>query len=143
MGVTVRAASVLTGQVYRQEVDEVTKTRPPVVFNVPQGSTGATLQITVVDEETGGALDLSSGSGVLFSASRLDANGDPVAVETDAAASFNTDGSDGVVDFTLTSAVVGTPGTVYAELEVSGFSGGQLITQKFEIRVIQRARVSA
>jgi len=104
-------------------------------YYVPQGSTATVLRHTL--KQDGVALDLSGATGSLyFHAS--DESG--TAVVTDGAASWVTDGSDGVIEFQLTGAVVDTVGDVICEWEVQGYNGGNLKSYPFKLRILPSAK---
>lgn len=105
------------------------------VITVPVDSTGSVLRLTL--KNRGSALDLSSATGdVLYNAKTRS----ETAVATDATAAFTTDGSDGQIDITLTSALVGTVRDLIMDVEVQGYSGGNLVAWSFILRVIPRAK---
>lgn len=107
------------------------------VFEVPEDSTAATLRHTITEDGVG--LDLSGATGSLLFHCRT-RSGD--AVVTGGAAFWQTDGSDGVIQFLLTSAVVGSgPRALFCEYEVQGYNGGDLITKPFILQVTKRAKV--
>ncbi len=108
---------------------------PPVV-RVPQDSTATVLRVTFHDED-GAIVDLSSATGAkLFHASTIDGT----AVTTDGAAVFTTDGSDGQVQYQLTSAEVGIVRDLRCEFEIQGYNGGNLISEEIILRVVERAK---
>lgn len=108
------------------------------VIEIPQDSTAAVIRITIVDE-TNTALDVSGGTSVLFFARTPDGT----EVVGGDAGSYTDDGTDGVVEFAATAALVGTARVLWCEFEIVGLSGGNLITKLFALRVNPRARVSA
>lgn len=104
-------------------------------FLVPKDSTASVLRHTVKDH--GSVLDLSSATGpLLFNAK--DSEG--VEVVTGLAAAFATDGSDGVIQVQLTSALVGTVRDVTCEWEIQGYNGGVLKSFPFTLRVLPSAK---
>ena len=108
---------------------ESTRTMP--VQEVPIGSTGTVLERTIVDD--GSAVDLSGATGsVTYSAKTIGGT----AIATDTAAAFTSDGSDGKVRFTLTSALVGAQGDKIITFKVGGYNSGDLITYPFILRPI-------
>jgi len=110
---------------------------PMVIVEVPKDSTGTVLVVSLVDLD-GVAPDLSAATGpVLYSGKTVD----DVAVASDVAAAWFTDGSDGKVSITLTAALVGTVRDVFLDIDVQGYSGGSLISFTFVLRTLPRAKV--
>lgn len=109
------------------------------VFEIPEDSTSAILRHTITSD--GAADDLSAASGdLLFHAK----DEDGAAVATDQVAAWFTDGSDGKIQFamtTLPAIVNGGARDLICEFEVQGFNGGNLITKAFILRVTKRAKV--
>ena len=107
------------------------------VIEVPHNSTGSTLVVQLKADGVG--VDLSSASGSkLYNAKTVD----DIAIADDVAAAWYTDGTDGKVAITLTSALVGTAGRdLYMDIEIQGYSGGNLVTFMFILRVLNRAKV--
>ena len=107
------------------------------VQEIPEGSTGATLEYTFVTD--GAADDLSSAVGdKFFHASTVDG----VEVVTEHLADWVTDGSDGKVETTMHVDIVNNGARdLYCEFEVQEFNGGNLISYTFILRVLKRAKV--
>ena len=107
------------------------------VVRVPKDSTSTALVATF--KEDGVALDLSSASGSKYFHAKTR---DSAEVTSDGAASWVTDGSDGQVTFALTATEVGTVRDIYCEFEVQGYSGGNLVSYPFILRVSARAKAA-
>ena len=99
------------------------------VIEIPKGSTGSVLVLTL--KRDGVAPDFSAASGVQYSAKTLSG----AAVATDVAASWYTDGTDGKVAITLTSALAGTVRSLMFHVELTGFNGGSVKTFANILRV--------
>jgi len=122
----------------RDEDDMRTHNRARTVVRVPQDATATIIRATIVDED-GTAIDLSSATGSsYFHASTQDGTN----VRYQGAASYTTDGTDGQVEYALTATEVGTVRKLRCEFEVQGYGGGNLISEMFYIKVIERAAVS-
>lgn len=107
------------------------------IFEVPKDSTATVLRMTL--KKDGSALDLSSATGnKYFHAKTIGGT----AVVTDLAATWTTDGSDGQIQITLTSALVGTVRDVICEWEVQGYNGGNQKSKPFILRVLPGAKGS-
>jgi hypothetical protein len=117
----------------------LTHSRAAAVVRVPQDSTATVLRATFVDEN-GDALDLSGATGSKYFHASTQAG---VQVTYQGAATFTTDGSDGKVQFALTSTEVGTIRTLRCEFEVQGYSGGNLVGEMFLLKIINRAAVAS
>ena len=113
------------------------QSRAMTVKEIPEGSTGATLQYTFVT--AGVADDLSSATGSLFfHASTVDG----VDVVTEHFSEWDTDGSDGVIKTAMHVDIVNNGARdLYCEFEVQGFNGGNLISYTFILRILKRAKV--
>lgn len=106
-----------------------------VVVEVPQDSTGSVLVVEF--KAAGVASDLSAATGAkLYNAKTVDG----AAVVTDGVAAWYTDGSDGKVSITMTTGLVGTPRDLYMDVEVQGYSGGNLVSYVFILRTMPRAK---
>lgn len=107
------------------------------IHEIPQDSTSTYVESTIVDK-TGATIDLSVATGDLLFHARTQGG---IAVVTGGVAAFKTDGTDGIVRFQATTALVGTVRDVVFEFEVQGYAGGNLVTKSAILRVMQRAKV--
>lgn len=115
----------------------LTNHRASQVVHVTKDSTATILRVTFKDDN-GAVINLSGAAGPLyFHASTLDGT----AITTNGVAAFTGTGTDGRVQFTLTANEVGTLRSMRAEFEVQNYSGGNLISEMFILRVIERAKV--
>lgn len=109
------------------------------VHEVPEGSTASILRYEFITD--GVADDLSAATGDKhFYAKTLGG----VQVVDQGIASWATDGSDGLIDFTLGAAMVGfgtAPRDLICDFEIEEFNGGELVSKPFIIRVTKRAKV--
>jgi hypothetical protein len=108
------------------------------VMRVPQGSTAAVATCRF-HKKNGDARNLSTATGsLLFHCSTEDGT----AVTTNGAAFFKTDGSDGLVSYSLTATELDTIRNLRCEFEVQGVDGGveNLIGDMFMLMVLERAR---
>lgn len=132
------AHEIVAVSVRKKGADMLTHSRAAAVVRVPKDSTATVLVCTFVDQ-SGTALDLSGATGSkYFHASTEDAT----SVTYQGAAAFTTDGSDGKVQFALTSTEVGTVRTLRCEFEVQGYNGGNLVGEMILLVVVERAAVS-
>ena len=106
------------------------------VIEVPKDSTGTILEGTVT--QNGVAVDLSGATGAkLFYCKDLN----EVQIVDGGTASFTTDGTNGKVEFQLTSVVVGTIRELIAHFEIRKYNTGNLITYPMILRIIQTGKV--
>lgn len=104
------------------------------VIEVPQGSTGAFLILTLKDD--GAAVDVSAATTVRYCAKTIGGT----AVATDVAAAFYTDGTDGRVKVALTSDLVGTVRDLLFHVEALPINGGTLVSETAILRPLPNAR---
>ena len=107
------------------------------VFPVSQGSTASLFRYVVLDEDNNPD-DIRGGTAVKFHAKTPD----DVSVSLDAVAAYETNGSDGVLVYELTSAAVDIARDLWCEFEVQGLSSGTLVTDMFIMRINPRAKVT-
>lgn len=112
------------------------------VFRIPEDSTAAVIRHTLVSNGAAvTGLDGATGSKLFYARTRAG-----VAVAAGEAASWYTDGSDGVIQITVPSAVVSNgPRDLVCEWEVQalgGVSGVNLVSDPFILRITPRAKVS-
>lgn len=107
------------------------------VVPFPKDSTSTKLQAKVVDKRHQ-AVDVSGGGSVLFFAKTLD----DVAVVNGEAAAYTTDGTDGLLEFVTTAALVGTVRQLICEFEVTGLPTGNKVTKRFILDIEDRAKVT-
>lgn len=106
----------------------------PIARQVRRIPVGSLETITMTARQADGtAKDLSAGSTVYFHASH-----DGSAVTTNGVASFVTDGSDGKLQFTLTSTEANTVRELLCEFEVVELNW---ISEPFTLQVNRRAKV--
>ena len=104
------------------------------VYEIPKGTTGATIEMLVTHD--GAAVgDISAATGLLFNTSTIDR----VAVDSDVAASFTTDGTDSKIDLPLSAATVGTVRDLVADYRYT-LAGDLWVSFPFLIRIIEGAK---
>lgn len=136
--VTVTSPAIVAVTLRRKDAEMLTHSKARAIARVVKDSTATILRATVVGDD-GSALGLSSATGSLyFHASTQDRT----SVAYQEAATWTTDGSDGKIEFALTSNEVGTERTLRCEFEIQGYSGGNLVTEMFLLKIIERAAVA-
>lgn len=106
------------------------------VIEIPHQSTTTVIHVMVTSN--GSAVDLSTVSGDLFIFARTKGG---TAVAHEYVAEFLTDGSDGIVKFTVTGDMVNTVRDLIFDLEAQDTSG-HLITYSWIMRILPRAKVN-
>lgn len=106
------------------------------VIEIPHNSTASVIHVMVTSN--GAAVDLSTASGDLWIFARTK-GGEVVAHEYEA--EFLTDGSDGIVKFTVSPAMVNTVRDLIFDFEAQD-SNGHLITYSWIMRILPRAKVN-
>lgn len=104
------------------------------VVEVPQGSTGAFLVLTL--KSAGVGVDVSAATTIRYCAKTMSGT----AIATDVAGSKYTTGADGKVKFQLTSALVDVVRDVLFHAEALPFNGGTLVSETFILRPMPNAR---
>jgi len=133
-----RASTRITGRLGVQDEDDDMSKVPIKRYELPVGST-ATIVDMVIEDDDGAAIDLSGATGdVLFNA--ITAPPDPTQVTDNAAAGFRNDGSDGLVSFQLTNNEASEERELWCDFEVQGINGGNLVSYRFVLDFIGRAR---
>jgi hypothetical protein len=122
----------------REDTSMLTHSQSRPTVRVTKDATATIIRATIVDED-GDAINLSGASGSKYFHCSTQAG---ASVTYQGAASFTTDGTDGKVQFQLTSTEVSTEQRLNCEFEVQGYSGGNLITELFFIVVEGRAAVA-
>lgn len=107
------------------------------IYHIMEGSTAS--KITHTLKEDGVAVDLSAAAGNLYLQVRDSSH---TAVETNLAASWVTDGSDGQIEVRATANMVSQPRDLKCNWEINGYDGFTLVTFPFILRVVPSAKVS-
>jgi hypothetical protein len=104
------------------------------VIEVPQGSTGAFLVLTL--KSAGVGVNVSAATTIRYCAKTFTGT----AVATDVAGAKYTDGTDGKIKVQLTSALVDTVRDLLAHFEALPINGGTLVSETVILRVQPNAR---
>ena len=105
------------------------------VIEVPQGSTGAFLVLTM--KNNGSGVNVSAATTIRYCAKTMTGT----AIATDVAGSKYTTGADGKVKFQLTAALVTiAPRDILFHVEALPINGGTLVSETVILRVVPNAR---
>jgi len=104
------------------------------VVEIPQGSTGAFLVLTV--KNNGAALNISGATTLRYCAKTMTG----AAVATDVAAAFYTTGTDGKIKVQLTAALAGTVRNLLFHAEALPINSGTLVTETIILKITPTGR---
>ena len=104
-----------------------------LIMRVTKGDYGIDLTYTVKDSD-GAALDISSATGTALLIGRYNKGSGTVEVS----GTFDSDGSDGVIDFSIAAADLNiTPGYYDAEVRID-YASGRRTTRTFTLHIVEK-----
>ena len=104
------------------------------VVELPKGSTGAVIEVTVTED--GAAVgDISAATSILFNTKTIDG----VAIDSDVVAAFTNTGADSKLDLPVSAATVGTVRELIADYRYT-LGGENFVSFPFVIRIVDGAK---